>query len=256
MARQYTRSVMSVRALLNLPLLIALLLLVSCGDDGDAGNGEPTPGGDGNEFENGSFEEGREPWFALINDSDDNAWVKDFTVSQTQAHSGTSSAFVELDSADEGPLAARRYGVVQEVVPDEFPEVITGCYYVEAWEQGTPRQYAQVAVIVFEPENVPPDVLIAANNIQMRYVLFGVESPPIRVDNAKFVMTGRGEPVTGEWVCFELDLRNDFQELWGLVPEGYQKVRVLFEVNWDERDASDPPAIGDVYYDDLYIGPG
>jgi hypothetical protein len=249
---------MSVRNLIAM-LFVAMLFLVlaaSCGDDGDGSAGEsPTPEGDGNVFENGGFEEGREPWFSLVNESDDNAWVKDFTVSQAQAHSGSSSAFVELDSADEGILEARRYGVVQEVVPDEFPEVITGCYYVEKWEHGTPRQYAQVAVIAFESETVPNE-LIAANNFQMRYVLFGVQNPPIEIRNARFVMAGRGEPAVGEWVCFELDVRNDFQELWGVVPSGYQKIRVLFEVNWDGRDPTDPPAIGDVYYDDLYFGAG
>jgi hypothetical protein len=231
------------------------LVLAACGEDGSGGDGDQATSED-NVFENGSFEEGREPWFSLVDNSDDNAWVKDFTVSDAQAHSGANSAFVQLDSADEGPLEARRYGVVQEVSPGEFPEVITGCYFVERWEHGTPRQYAQVAVIVFESHAVPTGELIAANNFQMRYVLFGVQNPPIEIGNAKFVMVNRGEPETGEWVCFDLDVRNDFEELWGVVPTGFQKIRVLFEVNWDQRDPTDPPAIGDVYYDDLYFGPG
>jgi hypothetical protein len=234
--------------------LTCLVLVPGCGEDGEDGAASPASSAD-NVFQNGSFEEGKEPWFSLVDQSDDNAWVKDFELSGAQAHSGDQSAFVQLSSEDEGPLEARRYGVVQEVTPQELPETIEGCYYVERWEQGTPRQYGQVAVIVFESDTVPNE-FIAGNNFQLRYVLFGVQNPPVEIGNAKFVMVGRGEPETGEWVCFTLDVREDFEALWGVVPAGFQKIRVLFEVNWDLREPTDPPAAGDVYYDDLYFGPG
>ena len=43
--------------------------------------------------------------------------------------------------------------------------------------------------------------------------------------------------------------------MWGAVPEGFDKMRVLFEVRYDEKQAGATPAEADVYYDDLYMGP-
>ena len=69
-----------------------------------------------------------------------------------------------------------------------------------------------------------------------------------------FVFVNRDEPVEGEWVPFKLDVREDFQELWGRVPEDVEKLRLLFEVRWDSKQAGDGTPRADVYYDDLYVG--
>jgi len=37
-------------------------------------------------------------------------------------------------------------------------------------------------------------------------------------------------------------------------PEGFSKIRVLFEVRFDDKEAG-APAAAEVYYDDLYMGP-
>ncbi|OGO51098.1 MAG: hypothetical protein A2148_06995 [Chloroflexi bacterium RBG_16_68_14] len=215
---------------------------------GDPVTFEPNVAEEGNLFANPSFEEGGGPWFSL--DTPD--WGKPFSVSQRQDHSGASSALLELRSDDGGD--ARVYGVVQEIAPQEFPDLLSGYYYVGRWEQGTPKQYLQVAVIVHGASNIPPEAAPAGNH-QVRYLLAGVEGPPIEIGNARFVTVGTGEPEQGRWVRFERNVREDFQELWGAVPEGFEKLRVLFEVRWDDRQPADGPSAADVHYDDLYIGP-
>ncbi len=244
-------------------LTAVAIVLLSCGGDGSGpsapDDGAPTatleqaaptsgPGSLTPDFPNPGFEDGPEPWISLSTD----AWGKPFSVSRNQDHSGESSALLELRSEEGG--SARVYGVVQEVAPEEFPELLSGYYYVDRWERGTPTQYLQFVVIVWEADNKPADLGMATNH-QVRYVLAGVDSQPIQIGNARFLMVGAGEPEQGQWVYFERDIREDFQQLWGAVPEGFTKLRILFEVRWDDRQPSDDPSAADVYYDDLYIGP-
>lgn len=202
-----------------------------------------------NQFQNANFEEGYGPWCSLGTP----AWGPPFSLSTAQAHSGQRSALLELRSGDDA-RSAQVYGVVTEIAPEEFPEVLSGYYYVDGWEQGTAKQYMQFVVIVWEADNIPPEIAVATNH-QVRYVLAGVDSPPIEIANARFVMAGTGEPEQGRWVRFERNIREDFEELWGAVPEGFSRLRILFEVRWDERTPADAPSAADVYYDDLYIGP-
>ena len=240
----------SVRQGLAALLAAAALALAACGGDGQL-SPELTPSDRpprANLFANPGLEDGPEPWISLRTE----AWGKPFSVSPEQAQSGANSALLELRSGEGG--TARVYGLVQEVAPDELPELLSGYYYVERWEQGTPIQYLQAVVIVWRAANIPPEVAVATNH-QIRYILGGVESPPIRIGNARFVMVETGPPEQGGWVYFELNLRQDFQELWGAVPEGFEKLRILFEVRWDDRQPSDAPSAADVYYDDLYLGP-
>jgi hypothetical protein len=85
--------------------------------------------------------------------------------------------------------------------------------------------------------------------------LAGIQAPPFSIGNAFFVFLGRQEPVEGEWVHFQANVKEDFQRLWGIVPEGYEKLRLLFEVRWDAKTANDGAPNGDVFYDDLHAGP-
>ena len=202
-----------------------------------------------NLFSNPSFEEGAAPWLSL----ETAAWGTPFSVSTARAISGASSALLELRSSDEGAGPARVYGIVQEITPEAFPELLSGYYYVESWEKGTPRQYLQFVVIVFDAENTPD---AAISNHQLRYPLAGIEEPPFEIGNAKYVFLGTEEPEVGRWVYFERNVRADFEELWGAVPEGFSKLRILFEVRWDGRQPQDAPSSADVYYDDLYVGRG
>ena len=236
--------------------LLAVAFLVSCGDE----TGEPTTScerptisdgvaADGNLFRNGSFEEGSEPWCSL----DSSAWGTPFSISNERAFVGDQSALLQLRSDDGGE--ARVYGVVQAVAGDEFPETLSAEYFVERWEQGTPIQYLQAVVIVWGAENVPPAVAGVGNH-QIRYILAGVDRQPTQISNARYVMVSEEQPRIGEWVSFERNVRQDFLELWGSVPEGFDRLRVLFEVRWDNRMPNDGPSSADVYYDDLYFGSG
>lgn len=203
-----------------------------------------------NLLDNPSFEEGTEPWCSLSTE----AWGDPFSVSSKRAHTGENSAFLELRS-EEG-VATRVLGVVREAAPEEFPELLSGYYYVDRWDRGTPKQYLQVVVIVWGAANIPQEAVeLGASNHQMRYIVAGVESQPTSIANARYVMITRDEPKTGQWVFFERNVSQDFQELWGAVPEGFAKIRILFEVRWDDRQPSDGTTTADVYYDDLYLGP-
>ena len=201
---------------------------------------------DGNLFANGGFEDGAEPWCSLAS----SAWGTPFSVSDAQAFAGDQSALLQLRSEDGGD--ARVYGVVQEVAIDEFPEALSADYFVEHWEQGSPIQYLQAVVIVWDADNAP----VSVGNHQIRYILAGVDTQPTFISNARYVMVSEEQPPVGEWVHFERDVRQDFLELWGAVPEGFDRVRVLFEVRWDRRTPDDGLSSADVYYDDLYLGSG
>jgi len=75
--------------------------------------------------------------------------------------------------------------------------------------------------------------------------------------DARFEMSADSEwddPALDEWVPFQVNVRDDFLKLWGAVPE-YEKIRVLFEVRYDDKAKGEGPAEADVYYDDLYFGP-
>ncbi|MFQ5472603.1 MAG: hypothetical protein ACE5FA_06950 [Dehalococcoidia bacterium] len=224
--------------------LLTLLILAAC-----SGGGDESISGSGNLFDNAGFEEGADPWFTLNEDSG-------FEVSKEFARSGEYSAILRMDDpvSAEG---ARVYYLVQELEPEGFPEVVEGFYRVENWGRGTDRQYVQVVIIAMEPENFPADI---ASNFQLRYVLAGLDVDPFENPdgpvNARMVFVSRDEPVQGEWVEFRLNVREDFERLWDRVPEGFDRLRLLFEVRWDAKPAGDGAPRGDVYYDDLYIGEG
>lgn len=259
------RSSLSVRALSL--LVVAGLLVASCGDSAD--DPEPTlvptpspqatadpacssPGAgvEGNALQNGGFEEGSEPWASLAAPE----WGRAFAVSQAQARSGSSSAYLQLRSADGG--ATKVYGLTQDITPAQLPETLAGFYFVENWEQGTPKQYLQAVVIVHEADNIPQEVrVLGANNYQMRYILAGSAEQPTQIANARYVMVSADAPAVGQWVPFELNVAEDFCQLWGNLPTGFARVSVFFEARWDGRAETNPPSNADVYYDDLYFGP-
>ena len=258
-------------------LTLLALVVVACADGDEAGDAEgvvstapmPTPAAsqdrqgqagceDGapdssaaspeNLFSTPGFEEGRDPWFSK------DSWGTSFSLSDREAHSGERSALLELRSDVEGAISVRVYGLVQEITPEQFPEVISGYYCVDRWEQGTPAQYLQFVVIVQAADNIPAEVVPTTNH-QVRYILAGVESQPTFISNSRYVMLTQAAPVQGKWVSFERNIRDDFEELWGDVPKGYRQLALFFEVRWDDRQPTDGFSAADVYYDDLYIGP-
>jgi hypothetical protein len=218
----------------------------ACGG-GAAPQGTPEAGVQlaANVFENGSFEAGSDPWISLTTA----AWGTAFSVSSHLAHDGAHSAYLELRAAPDAS-GAKVFGVVQELSPGRFPEVLSGYYYVDNWIKGTPKQYLQFVVIAFGVTNLPGGYA----NHQIRYPLAGISAEPFVISNAKFRFLSREEPPTGQWVYFERPVARDFEELWGAVPQGFEKLRILFEVRYDDKLAG-TEGKADVYYDDLYLGP-
>jgi hypothetical protein len=199
------------------------------------------PAGSANVFGNPGLEEGNKYWFALHQQT--------VETTTTVAHSGQASAYLNMRDAAEA-TGAKVYYLVQEVAPAEFPELISGYYRVDNWVRGTEKQYLQFVVIVFAPTNLGGQY----PNYQIRYPLAGISQDPFPIANAFFVYLGREEPRQGEWVYFETNIKEDFQEKWKAVPEGYSKIRVLFEVRYDDKELGNASE-ADVYYDDLYMGP-
>jgi hypothetical protein len=209
------------------------------------------PPGTANLFGNPGLEEGNKYWFAL----------HEQTVQTTTAvaHSGQASAYLKMRDAVDA-TGANVYYLVQEVAPAEFPEFISGYYRVDNWKRGTEKQYLQFVVIVFAPTNYSVDsagtpLNVPFPNYQIRYPLLGISEQPFPIANSFFKFIGTdSDPRQGEWVYFESNIKKDFQEFWKAVPEGYSKIRILFEVRYDDKVAG-VPAEADVYYDDLYMGP-
>lgn len=195
-----------------------------------------------NFLQNGSFEQGVEPWFSLESEN----WAG-FSLSDRYAVDGRFSAYLALRAGREDH-GAKVFGLIQELSPKRFPRKLSGYYRVESWQRGTEKQYLQCVVIVWGDKT-----LSQYQNIQIRYVLAGIVEPPFAISNARFVFLGTSEPRQREWVRFERDLHRDFTELWGRVPTGFEKIRVLFEARYDEKSPGQTLA-AEVYYDALYLG--
>jgi hypothetical protein len=141
------------------------------------------------------------------------------------------------------------WGIVQETQPEEFPEKLSGFVRVDGWQRATAKQYLQVVVIVFGADNGPQGV----PNYQIRYILHGIDRPPFEISNARYVFIDTGEPVDQQWFYFERNVAEDFRNLWGVIPAGYDNIRLLYEVRYDDKAPTELPA-ADVYYDDLGFG--
>ena len=200
----------------------------------------PAPSAAGNVFLNPGFEDGREHWTSIQ--------PPDFALADDVSHTGQTSALLEL-RAEPRIEGTKVFYLVQEVAPQEFPEIISGNYRVTKWVRGTRLQYLQFAVIAFEANNLPGSY----SNHQIRYILAGLDEEPFAIANAHFVFLNREDPTLNEWVPFLANVKDDFLKLWGAVPE-YVNIRILFEVRYDDKAVGEGPAEADVYYDDLYFG--
>lgn len=248
---------------LLIPIVAAAYVLLSDSDDnGGSQSAGPPLELTGNLIQDGGFEETDAPcstdegtitpcWFSLREPD----WIL-----SDKAHTGRYSALLRMRESAQSE-DTKIYYLVQEFDLDpneELPEVISGHYLVENWNRGTDKQYLQFVVILWGDDfsNLPtcPNGN-ACPNYQIRYLLAGIESDPFAIGNAKFVYIDREEPVEGEWVHFQRNLRDDFQEFWGAVPDQVTRIRLLFEVRYDDKQPGDSAIEGDVYYDDLYLGP-
>lgn len=195
-----------------------------------------------NLLQNGSFEQGVEPWFALESEN----WAG-FALSDRYAVAGKFSAYLAL-RANREDRGAKAFGLIQEISPKRFPKRLSGYYRVESWQRGSAKQYLQGVVIVWGDKAVSQ-----YQNIQIRYVLGGIAEPPFAMANGRFIFLGGREPTLGRWVRFERDLHLDFLQYWGHIPKSFEKIRVLFEARYDDKEPGTELS-ADVYFDALYLG--
>jgi hypothetical protein len=245
---------MRIRAFVGLVVLGLAAAACGGGDDDDVATGTPTgsafftptatpglPNPPGNLLRNPGFEEGTEPWISLDPESS-------FELSPDAAFTGATSAVLHMDDGTD-VTGTKVYYLVQELAPTSFPEVLKGAYRVTNWNKGTAKQYIQVVVIAIGADNNPTE----AENFQIRYILAGVDDAPLNIGNAKYVFFSHDEPILNGWLAFETNVMQDFDSVWGVVPHGYEKIRVLFEVRFDDKGEGDH-STADVFYDDLYLG--
>ncbi len=195
-----------------------------------------------NLLRNGSFEQGVEPWFSLETEN----WAG-FSITDRYAVDGRFSAYLAL-RADKNDHGAKVFGLIQELSPKRFPKKLSGYYRVENWQRGTEKQYLQCVIIVWGDNAVSQ-----YQNIQIRYILTGIAEPPFALANGRFLFLGDREPTLGRWIRFERNLHSDFLQQWGHIPEGFEKIRVLFEARYDDKELGTELS-ADVYYDALYMG--
>ena len=126
---------------------------------------------------------------------------------------------------------------------------------MESWFPGHADTdlYLQVVVIVWKDPRARQLTRSVADNYQIRFYLAGLPQPAFQLQNARIVMLDRKVPRLREWVHFDIPVEDHFREQWGVVPEGYEFLRVLFEARWDNRPPG-APVHADVYYDDLHFG--
>jgi hypothetical protein len=199
---------------------------------------------------NPSFEEGVAPWFVIESPN----W-RPFHLGDKPVHTGSRAACVELRPVEGRRVCIR--GLVQDLEPTEFPRRLGLEYFVKDWNQGWPKQYVQVAVVVHPNRGQRrglPEELKSMPSLQMRYILAGADRAPISVANARFVVVGETKPQTGEWIHMERDLIKDFETHWGFTPSTPNRIRVLCEVRYDLVADFSLPIVGDVCFDDVYLG--
>ena len=208
---------------------------------------------------NPGFEQGPENWTRMGGQS----WGA-FSIVQGGVHSGSRAAQLNvLAPAGSIQPKSKVFGVVQEVrgdaLPGAFPETLSGWYRVDRWS-GVPAGaflYMQAVVIAWgDPRTtklVPgtPDI----NNYQIRFILAGTPTAPFALTNARFEFLTREAPKMGEWVFFDIPVRQKFLEDWGVVPDKFEFVRLLFEARWDGLPEG-TPVDAQVTYDDLFFGYG
>jgi hypothetical protein len=201
-----------------------------------------------NQLINGSFEQGREPWFDF--QRPDKPYWGGFEVSDEQAFDGHHSLRLQLDS-ENFPGQVGIVGAVQNIDAQFMPRRLTGRYRVDQWQRGPRAQYIQLVVMAFAARNFQ-DLKASA---QTAFVLAGVDTPPFEILNRRFAFLGPVEPEMGRWISFDIDLHREFERLWGKVPEDMKGARIFLEARFDGfTRQKDNQGLATVYFDALHLG--
>ena len=201
----------------------------------------------GNLLTNPGFESGTDGWVWFD-------WSKGwnpFSHDTHHAYEGRGSIHFSLKDDDRQTSV---WGAVQELTLEtEIPECVEGYYYVDDWVRGEWKQYLQLVII-----DLSHTLGKNRGQAQLRYVISGASQPPLNISNARylFVETVRREtPVLKKWTKFSINPRVDFQKSWQYIPTKGATLRVLFEARYDLHRPDQAAASGEVYFDNLYMGP-
>lgn len=215
----------------------------------------------GNQLRNPGFEAGTKGWGKPGRRSSIS-----FEIANKPVHSGDRSARLVASwqpGDNERPVSVR--SATQEISPARFPDRIAGWYRVDRWEDVPDESTLQLQILVavfgdprtreiVEPDDFDdPSVHARLENFQLRYQLAGPTEEPEDGANIKNRVIGKGPPDLGSWVRFDLPVKLDFEQRWGVVPANYQFLRVMFAVRWDDKEEG-AALHADVYYDDLFFG--
>jgi hypothetical protein len=197
---------------------------------------------------NGSFEQGRDPWYDF--QRPDKPYWGTFEISDARAFAGRHSLLLRLDSADfPGPIGIA--GAAQDVAAAALPRRLSGRYRVDLWERGARAQYVQLVAMAFGASNFGE----LNASAQLAFVLAGIDAPPFRIDNRRFAFTGPLEPELGRWIPFEFDLHEAFERHWGKVPADITNLRLFAEARFDGFSrAEGRRARAVVHFDALRLG--
>jgi len=197
---------------------------------------------------NGSFEQGRDPWYDF--QRPDKPYWGTFEISDAWAFDGHHSLLLRLDSEDfPGPIGIA--GAAQDVARVALPRRLSGRYRVDSWERGTRSQYVQVVAMAFGASNFAE---LNAPSAQLAFVLAGIDRPPFAIGNRRFAFTGPLEPELGRWIPFDFDLHQQFERHWGKVPVDIESLRFFAEVRFDGFARSEGRrARALVYFDGLRL---
>ena len=128
-------------------------------------------------------------------------------------------------------------------MPTEFPEFVSGYYYVEEWDADDSLPYLAFVVAPQAPNPPVP---------ALRFVLGGVEREPTELPDTLTVMVSRGPPKTGTWTYFSYPVRQAFLDRVGALPAVWLGMALRLELRYEGETA--PPAAR-VHFDVLYMGP-
>ncbi len=226
---------------LKLALILSLPILTSHAEQGKNQQ---------NLFRNPSFENGKEPWFAL--DSPDKPYWKDFEVSKRAARDGDFSAMLTVDN--NGYTGSTQIsGIIQDFTSLEaIPEELSGSFLIKQWSDYN-KLYAQVVVILFDVKDYPKSLSLGWP-VQIAFVLSDMKTPPFKILNRKFDFTAAKAVQPNHWVDFRFRLRDAFKQHWGVVPKHFSKMRVLFEIRFDGLQPTTQSDRAAAHFDKLFLG--
>lgn len=218
------------------------LILASCGlaETTEPRAVETAPSGS-NLLINPGFELGQASW-----NPGDTALVAPYVIADGTAHTGSRSVELSLAALPSGGAATTALAS-QTLIPNTFPEFVSGFYRVDDWATGARLQFVVTVTGGDFGDGPAPH--------EVRFVLGGAPPPEPEDAGIAYVFIDRGEPETGRWVPFGYPIKQAFQSRLGKVPTVWQSIRLSLELRGagGDADAEAPPGVA--YFDDLYAGP-